>query len=162
MQLKASYYPARNNWHEIPKGNEISFLLYCFPIKGKKENFVERIALKLYNGCCATIVHVCQIPLFLVAEDWRAAFGVTYILVRQLLFGWFASNCYSFNAGLIICWSNKPFIFHKAARLGNEDMQLLVNWLIDWIDSTENIGSPVSPFLPILSIPPALPSLTCP
>lgn len=36
MQLKAIYYSAKNNWHEIPKGNEISSLLYCFPINGEK------------------------------------------------------------------------------------------------------------------------------
>lgn len=35
MQLKASYFSAKNNWHEIPKGNETSFLLYCFPREGE-------------------------------------------------------------------------------------------------------------------------------
>lgn len=37
-------------------------------------------------------------------------------------------------AGLVlICWPNKPCIFHEAVRLGNENTQALINWLIEWI-----------------------------
>lgn len=67
MQLKASYFSAKSNWHEIPKGNEISFLFYCFPIKGEIQSFIERIALSLYSGFSAAIVDGLHILHFLVA-----------------------------------------------------------------------------------------------
>lgn len=50
-------------------------------------------------------------------------------------FGWFLSNylqVWLFD-WLIICWSNKPFIFHEAVRLVNENTQTLINRLIEWI-----------------------------
>lgn len=48
---------------------------------------------------------------------------------------------------MIICWSNKPSIFHKAARLGSENMQPSINWLIDWmrLDTALKILDPPLP-----------------
>lgn len=78
MQLKASYYAAKNNWQEIPKGDEISFLLYCFPIKDKKIKCCRRDCIETIQGFDANIVDVCRILQFPIAE-----FGVACSLVRQ-------------------------------------------------------------------------------
>lgn len=34
---------------------------------------------------------------------------------------------------MLLCWTSKPFILQKAARLSNENMQALIRWRIDQI-----------------------------
>lgn len=62
-------------------------------------------------------------------------------------------------AGLVlICWPNKPYIFHEAVRLGNENTQTLINWLIEWIRLNTALEISDAPFpLPFSPLPCALP-----
>lgn len=62
-------------------------------------------------------------------------------------------------AGLVlICWPNKPCIFHEAVRLGNENTQTLINWLIEWIRLDTALEVSDAPFpLPFSPLPCALP-----